>query len=85
MLPGIIQTGKKQGMRLMDDTLIELYQRGLISAQEAYARADQKQMVRQQLELDMTRITQIKSTRSRIDLRLARLGLLSCYPRNRRF
>ncbi len=49
MLPGIIQTGKKQGMRLMDDTLIELYQRGLISAQEAYARADQKQMVRQQL------------------------------------
>ena len=51
MLPGIIQTGKKQGMRLMDDTLIELYQRGLISAQEAYARADQKQMVRQQLEM----------------------------------
>src|SRR4029453_8288453 len=40
MLPGIIQTGKKQGMRLMDDTLIELYQRGLISAQEAYARAE---------------------------------------------
>jgi len=51
MLPGIIQTGKKQGMRLMDDTLIELYQRGLISAQEAYARADQKQMVRQQLKM----------------------------------
>jgi twitching motility protein PilT len=38
MLPGIIQTGKKQGMRLMDDTLIELFQRGLISAQEACAR-----------------------------------------------
>ncbi len=49
MLPGIIQTGKKQGMRLMDDTLIELYQRGLISAQEAYARAEQKSMVRQQV------------------------------------
>ena len=49
MLPGVIQTGKKQGMRLMDDTLIELYQRGLISAQEAYARAEQKQMVRQQI------------------------------------
>src|SRR5437763_6173015 len=49
MLPGIIQTGKKQGMRLMDDTLIELYQRGLISPQEAYARAEQKQMVRQQV------------------------------------
>src|SRR5919108_2186089 len=51
MLPGIIQTGKKQGMRLMDDTLIELHQRGLISAQEAYARADQKQMVRQHLKI----------------------------------
>ena len=49
MLPGIIQTGKKQGMRLMDDTLIDLYNRGLVSAEEAYARADQKQMVRQQL------------------------------------
>src|SRR6188472_4257511 len=49
MLPGIIQTGKKQGMRLMDDTLIELYQRGLISAHEAYARAEQKQMVRQHI------------------------------------
>jgi Tfp pilus assembly ATPase PilU len=36
-------------MRLMDDTLIELYERGLISAQEAYARADQKQMVRQRI------------------------------------
>lgn len=50
MLPGIIQTGKKQGMRLMDDALIELYQRGLISAQEAYTRAEQKQMVRQHLK-----------------------------------
>ena len=50
-LPGIIQTGKKQGMRLMDDTLIDLYDRGLISAEEAYARADQKQMMRQHLKM----------------------------------
>src|SRR5881396_465752 len=49
MLPGIIQTGKKQGMRLMDDALIDLYDRGLISAEEAYARADQKLMVRKHL------------------------------------
>src|ERR671936_992138 len=49
MLPGIIQTGKKQGMRLMDDTLIDLYDRGLIDAEEAYGRADQKHLVRQQL------------------------------------
>lgn len=51
MLPGIIQTGKKQGMRLMDDTLIELCQRGQISAEEAYARAEQKDNVRSQLNI----------------------------------
>jgi len=51
MLPGIIQTGKKQGMRLMDDALIDLYDRGLISAEEAYARADQKHIMRQHLKM----------------------------------
>ena len=51
MLPGIIQTGKKQGMRLMDDTLIDLYDRGLISAEETYARADQKQAMRRYLKI----------------------------------
>ena len=38
MLPGIIQTGKKQGMQLMDDALTALRDRGLISAEEAGAR-----------------------------------------------
>src|SRR6476619_7617159 len=42
MLPGIIQTGKKQGMQLMDDALTALRDRGLISAEEANARAEQK-------------------------------------------
>jgi twitching motility protein PilT len=51
MLPGIIQTGKKQGMKLMDDALIDLYDRGLISTEEAYARADQKQAMRQHLKI----------------------------------
>src|SRR5207249_3467687 len=50
MLPGIIQTGRKQGMQLMDDALIDLYSRGLITAEEALARADQKQIVRQHLQ-----------------------------------
>ena len=49
MLPGIIQTGKKQGMQLMDDALVALYDRGLISAEEAEARAEQKQTMRQHL------------------------------------
>jgi twitching motility protein PilT len=47
MLPGIIQTGRKQGMRLMDDSLMQLFDKGLISAQEAGARAEQKQAMRQ--------------------------------------
>jgi twitching motility protein PilT len=49
MLPGIIQTGKKQGMQLMDDSLVDLYNRGLISAEEAYARAEQKNEMRAHL------------------------------------
>ncbi len=51
LLPGIIQTGKKQGMGWMDDALIELYENDLISAEEVYARADQKHIVRQHLKL----------------------------------
>ena len=42
MLPGIIQTGRKLGMKLMDDSLQELFQAGIISAEEAVYRADQK-------------------------------------------
>src|SRR5881227_3972289 len=51
MLPGIIQTGKKQGMQLMDDCLLDLYQRGLISPEEVYARAEQKLTMRKQLKI----------------------------------
>src|SRR6476620_5133020 len=43
MLPGIIQTGKKQGMQLMDDALVVLRERGLITAEEADARLEHKQ------------------------------------------
>ncbi len=50
MLPGIIQTGKKLGMQLMDDSLAGLYDRGAISGDEAYARAEQKQMMRLHLQ-----------------------------------
>jgi len=55
MLPGIIQTGKKQGMQLMDDALMALFDRGVINGDEAYARAEQKQAMKQHLgreELD---------------------------------
>jgi len=50
MLPGIIQTGKKQGMQLMDDALADLCRRGLISADEAISRAEQKQEMKRRLK-----------------------------------
>ncbi len=47
MLPGVMQTGKKLGMKLMDESLMELYDRGLISQEEAYARAEVKALMKQ--------------------------------------
>jgi twitching motility protein PilT len=49
MLPGIMQTGGKLGMRLLDDSLFQLYEGGYISAEEAYTRSDQKVIMRQRL------------------------------------
>jgi twitching motility protein PilT len=46
MLPGIIQTGKKQGMQLMDDALEALLAQGLITEDEANARAEQKRPIK---------------------------------------
>ena len=45
MIPGLIQTGKAQGMRLMDDSLQQLYLQGLISAEECTVRATDKVMM----------------------------------------
>jgi twitching motility protein PilT len=47
MLPSVIQTGKRLGMQQMDDALIELFQKGIVSGEEAVARSEQKQMMRQ--------------------------------------
>lgn len=50
MLPGVMQTGGKMGMRLMDDSLLALYHEGLITAEEAYTRSEQKVIMRQHLQ-----------------------------------
>ncbi len=49
MLPGVMQTGGRMGMRLMDDSLLELYTEGLISKEECYQRSEQKAVMRQHL------------------------------------
>jgi twitching motility protein PilT len=50
MLPGIIQTGRKQGMRSMDDSLTQLYNQRIISGDEAIARSEQKLAMRHYVE-----------------------------------
>ena len=49
MLPGIIQTGRKQGMKLMDESLRELCATGVITPEEALSRAEQKQLMKTML------------------------------------
>jgi twitching motility protein PilT len=41
-LASSMQTGKKYGMQLLDDAIMGLYNRGYISADEAYAKANEK-------------------------------------------
>ena len=47
MLPGVIQTGKKQGMQLMDDSILEICEGGFITKEEAMYRAENKTIMRQ--------------------------------------
>ncbi len=41
-IPSMIQTGKKYGMQLMDDAIMQLYERGWISGDDAYNKANDK-------------------------------------------
>jgi twitching motility protein PilT len=41
-IPSMIQTGKKYGMTLLDDSIMELFKRGIISADDAYAKSNDK-------------------------------------------
>ena len=38
----MIQTGKKYGMTLLDDSIMDLFKRGIISAEDAYAKSNDK-------------------------------------------
>ena len=41
-IPSMIQTGKKYGMILLDDSIMNLFTQGMISAEEAYAKSNDK-------------------------------------------
>lgn len=45
-IPSSIQTGKKYGMMLLDDAIMDLYNKGWISADDAYAKANDKSKFR---------------------------------------
>jgi twitching motility protein PilT len=45
-IPSMIQTGKKYGMILLDDSIMDLYKKGMISAEEGYAKANEKNRFR---------------------------------------
>ena len=46
MLPGIMQTGKHVGMVTMDESLRQIYVKGLVSAEELLFRCDDKAQMR---------------------------------------
>ena len=57
-IPSMMQTGKKYGMQLLDDAIMDLYSRGWISADEAYIKANDKARFRPLLKQPPTDFTE---------------------------
>ena len=55
----MIQTGKKYGMQLLDDAIMNLYQNGMISGDDAYLKANNKAMFRAFLQSPPTDFTEV--------------------------
>jgi len=58
-IPSMIQTGKKYGMQLLDDAIMDLYNRGWISADEAYIKSNDKTRFRPFLKSPPTDFTEV--------------------------
>jgi twitching motility protein PilT len=58
MLPGVMQTGKKYGMQLLDDAIMDLYNKKMISGDEAYTKANDKAKFRPLLKSPPTDFTE---------------------------
>jgi twitching motility protein PilT len=58
-IPSMIQTGKKYGMQLLDDAIMDLYQKGWISSDEAYAKANDKAQFRPLLKAPPADFTEV--------------------------
>jgi twitching motility protein PilT len=57
-IPSMMQTGKKYGMQLLDDSIMDLYSRGWIGADEAYIKANDKARFRPLLKQPPTDFTE---------------------------
>lgn len=58
-IPSMIQTGKKYGMQLLDDAIMELFNKGWISADEAYMKCNDKTKFRPLLKNPPTDFTEV--------------------------
>jgi twitching motility protein PilT len=58
-IPSMIQTGKKYGMQLLDDGIMELYNKGWISAEESYIKCNDKARFRSLLKTPPTDFTEV--------------------------
>ncbi|MGD8846770.1 MAG: type IV pilus twitching motility protein PilT [Desulfobacteraceae bacterium] len=57
-IPSMVQTGKKYGMQLLDDAIMDLFNRGKISADDAYMKANEKGRFRPLLKAPPTDFTE---------------------------
>ena len=57
-IPSMIQTGKRYGMQLLDDAIMDLYHKGMISADDAYLKANDKSAFRPLLKTPPTDFTE---------------------------
>lgn len=57
-IPSMMQTGKKYGMQLLDDAIMELLTKGWISGDDAYLKANDKTRFRQFLKTPPTDFTE---------------------------
>ena len=58
-IPSMIQTGKKYGMQLLDDSIMELLTKGWIGADEAYNKSNDKTKFRPFLKTPPTDFTEV--------------------------
>ncbi len=58
-IPSMMQTGKKYGMQMLDDAIMDLYQKGWISAEEAYSKSNDKAQFRSFLKTPPADFTEV--------------------------